>query len=160
MRPMTRTSVEEQIEGLNAASLAELRGLWVKQYGTPPSKHISRKLLIRALGYDAQVKMHGGLKASTRRKLVTIAKGDSPEPPKKVLRAGKPTNGTRLLREWHGKTHIVEVTGSGFTWDGEEYSSLSAVAKAITGAKWNGRRFFGLQGIPHDVSATMKEGVA
>ena len=141
---MTRASIEEQIRGLNAAPLAELRERWAKHYGTPPAKHISRKLLIRTLAYEAQVKVHGGLKPSTRRKLVVIAKGDSLAPPKKVLRAEKPTPGTRLLREWHGKTHIVEVTESGFVWDGEEYSSLSAAARAITGAKWNGRRFFGL----------------
>ena len=141
---MTRASIEEQIRGLNAAPLAELKEQWRKHYGTPPSKHISRKLLIRALGYEAQVKVHGGLKASTRRKLIAIAKGDTQDPQKKVLRAGQPTPGTRLLREWHGRTFIVEVTGGGFLWEGEDYSSLSAVARAITGAKWNGRRFFGL----------------
>lgn len=160
MRSMTRTSLEEQIEGLNAASLAELRERWEKDCGTPPSKHVSRKLLIRTLAYEAQAKVLGGLKTSTRRKLVAIAKGQRPDPPKKLPVAAKPVPGTRLLREWHGKTHIVEVTGSGFVWDGEEYSSLSAAAKAITGAKWNGRRFFGLPGIPRDGSPPLKEEAA
>ena len=52
--------------------------------------------------------------------------------------------GTRLLREWRGSTHEVLVTDQGFVWDGATYRSLSAIAFAITGTKWNGNRFFGL----------------
>jgi hypothetical protein len=141
---MTIVSIEDQIRTLSAASLEDLRGRWQKRYGCLPSKHISRKLLIRALAYEAQVKVSGGLKASTKRKLIAIAKGETPGPQKKVFQAGQPVPGSRLLREWHGKTYIVEVTQSSFLWEGEDYASLSAVAMAITGAKWNGRRFFGL----------------
>lgn len=157
---MTKISIEEQTRVLSAALLTDLRERWRKQYGSLPSRYISRKLMIRALAYEAQVKVHGGLKATARKKLIAIAKGDIPEPLKKVSRTGRPASGTRLLREWHRKTHIVEVTGSGFVWEGEEYSSLSAVAKAITGARWNGRRFFGLPGIPRDGSAPLKEEAA
>lgn len=144
---MRSVSIEEQTGALNTASLTDLRERWQKQYGALPSKHISRKLLIRALAFEAQVKVSGGLKASTRKKLIAIAKGEPLQPLKKT-QAGRPEPGTRLLREWHGKTCIVEVTGSGFVWEGEDYPSLSAVAHAITGAKWNGRRFFGLPGSP------------
>ena len=52
--------------------------------------------------------------------------------------------GTRLVREWHGKPYQVNVTETGFDWNGREYASLSAIAKAITGARWSGPRFFGL----------------
>lgn len=52
--------------------------------------------------------------------------------------------GTRLVREWNGSTHVVEVTERGFVWNGQAYRSLSAVARAITGARWSGPRFFGL----------------
>lgn len=141
---MTKISIEEQTRVLSAALLTDLRERWRKQYGSMPSRYISRKLMIRALAYEAQVKVHGGLKATARKKLIAIAKGDLPEPLKKVSRAGRPAPGTRLLREWQGRTFIVEVTDGGFHWGDREYSSLSAVAKAITGAKWNGRRFFGL----------------
>jgi Protein of unknown function (DUF2924) len=140
---MKLISLEDPIRALDAETLTGLRGRWKKQYRAPPSKHISRKLLIRALAYEVQVKAHGGLKASTRRKLLAIAKGERVEP-RKQAQAAKPPPGTRLLREWHGKTFVVEVTEGGFNWEGDEYSSLSSAAHAITGAKWNGRRFFGL----------------
>lgn len=153
---MRSVSIEDQTGALNAASLTDLRERWQKQYGSLPSKHISRKLLIRALAFEAQVKAHGGLKASTRKRLTAIAMGEDPQPAKKKAQAGRPEPGTRLLREWHGKTCIVEVSGSGFVWEGEDYSSLSAVAHAITGAKWNGRRFFGLPGVPRVGTARRK----
>jgi hypothetical protein len=76
-----------------------------------------------------------------KRQLRAIARGEKPS------RTGKPVRikpGTRLLREWHGTTHEVIVTDTGFVWEGRTHRSLSAVAQAITGAKWNGRRFFGL----------------
>lgn len=59
------------------------------------------------------------------------------------LRA-RPAAGTRLVREWNGRTHVVEVTQDGFVMDGKNYRSLSAIAKRITGAHWSGPRFFGL----------------
>ncbi len=59
------------------------------------------------------------------------------------LRA-QPAAGTRLVREWNGRMHVVEVTENGFVWDGKSYRSLSAIARRITGAHWSGPRFFGL----------------
>lgn len=51
-----------------------------------------------------------------------------------------------MLREWNGVTHVVEVTETGFLWNGETWRSLSAIAREITGAHWSGPRFFGLTG--------------
>ena len=79
--------------------------------------------------------------APARRELLAIAKGEPVSAQTSRIRI-KP--GTRLLREWHGTTHEVLVTDQGFVWDGATYRSLSAIAFAITGAKWNGHRFFGL----------------
>ena len=59
---------------------------------------------------------------------------------------GQPRPGTVLQREWHGHQIRVEVLPDGFVWNGDSYGSLSAVARAITGARWNGRLFFGLTG--------------
>lgn len=67
---------------------------------------------------------------------------DASAPPP-ALRA-QPAVGTRLVREWNGRMHVVEVTDSGFVWDGKSYRSLSAIARRITGAHWSGPRFFGL----------------
>ena len=52
--------------------------------------------------------------------------------------------GTRLVREWNGRTHVVEVVDKGFIWEGDRHRSLSAIARAITGARWSGPRFFGV----------------
>lgn len=70
----------------------------------------------------------------------------SPHPtadPAAPLRA-RPAAGTRLVREWNGRMHVVEVTDDSFVWDGKSYRSLSAIAKRITGAHWSGPRFFNL----------------
>ena len=65
---------------------------------------------------------------------------------KSRLRADlKPIVGTRLIREWQGVEHLVTVTSDGFDWQGRPYKSLSAIARAITGTRWNGWVFFGLK---------------
>lgn len=56
--------------------------------------------------------------------------------------------GSRFLREWNGVTHVVERTEAGYLWKGEVHASLSAIAKAITGAHWSGPRFFGVKAAP------------
>ena len=109
----------------------------------PP--RISRDLLIRGIGYRRQEIQHGGLSRSTRRKLKTLAKmfqttgRVTPDPGLSL----KPR--ARLIREWHGRTHTVTVTEEGFEYAGASYSSLTTIAKEITGAHWSGPRFFGLK---------------
>jgi hypothetical protein len=83
----------------------------------------------------------GGLPAAAQRELLSIAKGTQSAATSSKIKI-KP--GTKLLREWDGNTHEVLVTDKGFVWKGTTYGSLSAVAFAITGAKWSGQRFFGL----------------
>ena len=100
-----------------------------------------RELLVRAISYAMQEQEFGGLRTPARRELLAIAKG---EPASAQASRIKIKPGARLLREWHGATHEVLVTDQGFVWDGATYRGLSAIAFAITGAKWNGHRFFGL----------------
>jgi len=100
---------------------------------------------MRAIAYRMQEEAYGGLKPVTRRRLQRLAAD---------LHAGKKSvetprsmdlkPGTRLLREWQGETHIVDVLTKGFGWQGEVFASLSAVAVAITGTQRSGPRFFGL----------------
>jgi hypothetical protein len=124
-------------------SLDELRDEWRRLYKIEPPK-ISRDLLVMGLAYRHQEIEHGGLGKATLRKLQTLAKtlrttgkvGPSPG------LAVKP--GSRLIREWHGRTHTVTVTEDGFEYGGRSYSSLTQIAKKITGAHWSGPRFFGL----------------
>ena len=96
----------------------------------------------RAVAWQMQAKVFGGLKPETHKLLMRIAeadaakrKGEAPAPPK--FRPGM-----RLIREWNGKVHTVDVLDKGFAWNGKLYSSLSPIARAITGAHWSGPRFF------------------
>jgi len=89
--------------------------------------------------------LYGGLRQSTRRKLIDWARrrAAATEKPERKPRVTL-SPGTRLVRDWHGRICTVEVTEQGFLYAGQRYGSLSAVARTITGARWSGRRFFGL----------------
>jgi len=107
---------------------------------------LSRRLLEYAASYQAQARVYGGLKPAVRRRLLQTA-ASQPGSADGALHRKRPgilTPGTRLVREWHGRSHTVEVAENGFLYAGRRYRSLSEVAAAITGARWSGRRFFGL----------------
>ncbi|WP_370402535.1 DUF2924 domain-containing protein [Sulfitobacter sp. JB4-11] len=115
---------------------------WEAVFGPPPPGYLSVPFMQKAIHYEQQSKALGGLSAATRRVLRQIAKGEAVE---KVAPA-KLSAGTHLVREWNGRTYQVHVTENGFEMDGKTWSSLSAIAKHITGATWSGPRFFGLTG--------------
>jgi hypothetical protein len=122
-----------------------LRVEWATVYEHPAPRRISRDLLIRGIAYRVQEQMYGGLEPRIVKALCRIAEAAKeglpvPETPRSDLQAG-----VRLLREWKGKTHIVEVVPNGFAWRGKTYRTLSMIARAITGTHWSGPRFFGLR---------------
>jgi hypothetical protein len=133
--------VGDKIALLPRLSRAELAARWTAIFGSSPPKGVKRGLLERACAYEVQAKAFGGLKRSVRRSLLAKAAGKPTKPsrPRHALRPG-----ARLVREWHGAVHQVDVSGSRFVWRGQSYRSLSAVARAITGTAWSGPRFFGL----------------
>ncbi len=135
--------LDQALRALEAATREDLLREWRRLYKSEPPRCGSRDFLVRAISYALQERELGCLPASVRRALLAIATGNPAS-----LQAPRPRikPGTRLLREWHGTTHEVLVTDQGFVWDGATYRSLSAIAAAITGAKWNGPRFFGLTG--------------
>lgn len=156
---MTRkTSVDEKLARLEGMDLAGLREEWTRHYGKPPSRYISRDLLRRAVAYRIQEKAYGGLKPAIVRKLRRVME--------ELRRGTQPTispavsiqPGVRLMREWQGETHVVEVHAKGFTWRGANYSSLSAIARAITGGSWSGPRFFGLHDKRRDAVSKSRNG--
>ncbi len=102
----------------------------------------------RAIAYRIQEKAFGGLSPASKRKLKDYA--TQLEITDRVRHDPRPAvrPGVRLVREWNGRTYTVTVTEDGFEHDGETYSSLTAVARVITGAHWSGPRFFGLNGAP------------
>ena len=119
---------------------------WESAYGRSPPKGISRRLMQYALAYHAQAKTYGGLKSAAKRKLFQLARAGSgiASRERSADRGRTAPPGTRLVREWHGRSHTVEATDRGFLYAGKSYRSLSEIAQAITGARWSGPRFFGL----------------
>ena len=135
--------LSRMLKALPALSPAELRSEWRRLYRSQPPR-LSRDLLIRAVAYRIQELRYGGLGKTTRRKLAALV--DTPQSEGKIAPepAQKISTGTRLVREWNGRTHTVTVQQEGFTYAGRSYRSLTAIAREITGAHWSGPRFFGL----------------
>ena len=103
-----------------------------------PAPGVSPKLLRLALAWRIQADAFGGLSASCRRRLAQAAFGKSTTQPASA--------GTKLVREWQGVSHVVTIDENGtIRWNGREWKSLSAVARAITGGHWSGPAFFGLR---------------
>jgi len=127
---------------IEPASRSVLVAEWRRLLHVEPPRFASLTLLRRAVAYAIQERELSGLPTAIRRDLLAIGRGSPPldAAPRQGLK-----HGTKLLREWHSTTHEVLVTEEGFAWQGRTYRSLSAVAFAITGAKWNGHRFFGLR---------------
>jgi hypothetical protein len=123
-------------------SYRELGEQWRSLWGTEPPRKASREFLIRAVAYGIQAQAFGGLDDKTLRLLQRANGANGAQPKARRSPLGK---GLKLFREWHGDTHEVLVLDKGFAWRGETYSSLSAIARAITGAHWNGWAFFGLK---------------
>lgn len=113
---------------------------WTELTGTAPGSRLSAQFLRRALVFEAQDKAFGGHSAAIKR----VLRAEVSE--HKRAKTTQPLNlGTQLVREWNGRVYRVEVTKDGFELDGQIYTSLTAIAKRITGAAWSGPRFFGLK---------------
>ena len=115
---------------------------WERSFGSPAPPFLSVRFMEKALAYEAQCRAHGGLPAKVQRYLSRIASGGGVvgvAPISTSLQAG-----SHLVREWNGRTYQVEVLADGYRMDGRTWTSLSAIARHITGAHWSGPRFFGL----------------
>jgi hypothetical protein len=134
--------VESEIRVLEQAGAIALRAEWRRLFdGDPP--RLSRDLLVRALAYRVQERAMGGLSRASLKRLRDLAENrDGIGPPPDPAPSLQP--GAKLVREWHGRTHVVLVTDTGFDYAAASYKSLTQIAKLITGAHWSGPRFFGL----------------
>ena len=136
---------EEALSRLLTLDIGELRQQWRGLYKTQAPRHFSRELLVRAVAYRMQEVALGGLRPEPQRQLRRIAQqfkktGDATMPARAELKPG-----TRLMREWQGRTYDVLVLDGGFSWQGTRYRSLSAIARKITGTPWSGPLFFGVK---------------
>ena len=137
-------SVAAKVAALPKTPTPELKQMWRELFDKEPSG-FSRSYLISRLAYRIQELAYGGLKPATRTKLDALADAIDPKTVRRRV-IDRPVAGTQLIREWRGVEHTVTVLTDGFEWEGRRYKSLSAVARAITGTRWNGRLFFGLRG--------------
>jgi hypothetical protein len=136
--------VADDLAALAIADRPVLLEEWQALYGASVPKNISTLLLRRAVAHRLQEKAHGGLKPAMRQYLRQVASSDRPV---RSVKAPEPAlaSGSRLIREWNGKTYEVTMLAEGqFEMNGKTYRSLTEIAKLITGAGWSGPRFFGL----------------
>jgi hypothetical protein len=139
-------SVLARVAALKSAPIADLKATWRDLFGkeSPP---FNRRYLESRLAYRIQELAYGGLKPETVERLKALA-DDLDDDRSKLRRHGtnsRPIAGTQLVREWQGVEHRVTVTDGGFLHQGKPYKSLSAIARAITGTRWNGWVFWGLK---------------
>jgi hypothetical protein len=141
MSKPTESEIIAEVEKLQSLGKDDLRLRWSKMFGKVPPPALTKDLLGRMIAWRIQEKFYGGHDKATLRLLDGLARGEVANP------ATEPRlrSGTVLMREHRGMRHTVTVTPDGFVWQDRTYPSLSAVARAITGTSWNGRRFFGLR---------------
>ena len=134
------------IERPPTPSRKHLEAQWLATFGRPLSPKMRRPLAAQLLRFHQQETAYGGLPAEVEAYLASLlpkARGTGPQTARVPARRLKP--GTRLLRTWRDRTYTVTVGDPGFIYDGKTYSSLSVVAREITGTPWSGPVFFGLK---------------
>jgi hypothetical protein len=139
-------SVLAQLAALKGLPTQDLKRRWRELFETEPPPY-NRRFLESRLAYRIQELAYGGLKPETVERLEARANeldGSDPAKRHRVVK-DRPIAGTRLIREWQGVEHCVTVRDDGYEYQGRPYQSLSAVARAITGTRWNGWTFFGLK---------------
>jgi len=140
------TSVLRQLTALKTMTRTELDDKWRDLYGYEPPR-FRRAFLERRLAYRIQELFYGGLEPAVKKKLEEIAaEAEGKKTKVRVEVNGKILSGTRFVREWNGKIYETIVRDDGFEYNGQMYRSLSAIATAITGTQWNGRKWWGLPG--------------
>jgi hypothetical protein len=149
-RVTTETSVEDEIAHLRGLDLKGLRARWQSVFQRPPPDRLPRHLLFAIIAYRIQADRFGDLNHETRQLLDRSGAKESGTATSARLvsfdqKRTELTPGTILVREWDRQSQRVMVMSDGFAWNGQTYDSLSKVAFAITGTRWNGPRFFGLR---------------
>ena len=139
-------SVLAQLAALRTAPTKALKDQWRQLFDTDPPAY-NRRFLESRLAYRIQELAYGGLKPATLERLEALGDAVGPGKGKAGGRRApeRPVAGTRLIREFRGVEHTVTVTADGYEWRGKPFKSLSSIANAITGTRWNGLVFFGLK---------------
>ena len=149
-RASAKMSVADEIAHLRGLDIVGLRARWQSVFGGESPRHLTRHLLFAVIAYRLQADRFGDLDHTTKQVLDrSVAKEAGPAISARLAnfdqKRAELTPGTVLVREWDRRSQRVMVMADGFAWNGTTYDSLSKVAFAITGTKWNGPRFFGLR---------------
>ena len=136
-------TADDAVERLRSLDTAGLQQAWQRLYRAEPPR-VSRDLLLLGLAHRLQAQQQPSLARVAERQLRSLGAGapgasGRARTPRVALKPG-----ARLVREWHGRTHVITVVASGFEHDGRTYRSLSTIAREITGVRWSGPRFFGV----------------
>lgn len=143
---MQNHNINQKIQALNNSDSLSLKSQWEEYFGRPPPSKIGKVFMVRAIAYQIQLEQNGSLKSDTQFLLNKYSE--------QLKISGKITSintpqikpGTRLLRTWKA-THyeVIVLPDNQFMWHGRAYSSLSKIAREITGTRRNGPEFFGLR---------------
>ena len=138
--------IPARLAALKATPLPRLKAHWRDPFGSEPPSY-NRRFLESRLAYRIQELAYGGLKPETIKRLEALGEqfADRNITRRHIRHDAMPIAGTRLVREWQGLEHTVTVLTDGYEWQGRPYRSLSAIARFITGTRWNGLAFFGLK---------------
>jgi DUF2924 family protein len=143
-------TVETEIAHLRDLGFEGIRARWRTAFKREAPAHLQKHLLFAMVAYRLQAEVFDDLDVETLRFLRQVDRTSSQAAVVPLTERFEqcnrgPSLGTIVTREWNGRHHRVMVLEEGFAWEGRTYKSLSEIAKAITGTKWNGPRFFGLR---------------
>ena len=138
-------AVEAELDRLPAMPITDLRKRYRELFRAEPPKAFGPDLLRRSIAKTIQEKAYGGLSPATQRLLDQLVKAASTKPNGRLELPQRIKPGSELVRTWNRRTYRVTVKADGFAYDGKTFASLSEIATAITGTRWNGPRFFGLR---------------
>jgi len=141
-------AVEAELDRLPKMRIVDLRIRYVELFAAEPPKAFGPDLFRRSIAHRIQERAYGGLSREHQRLLEQLIRAAKDKPNGRIESPRKIKPGSELVRTWNGRTYRVVVLAEGFTHDGRSYKSLSEIASAITGTKWNGPRFFGLRRSP------------
>ena len=140
---MTQQQVIGRLAEIRTMDIVALKAMWRELFAAEPPPY-NRRFLESRLAYRVQELAYGGLKPETLKRLAALAEEMEPRAGSRSAEH-RPIAGTRLMREWQGVEHCATVLADGYEYDGRPYRSLAAIARAITGTRWNGLVFFGLK---------------
>src|SRR5436190_13519596 len=138
-------SIEAELGRLTVMPIVVLRKRYCELFRTEPPKAFGPGLLRRSIAHTIQEKAYGGLPPTTRRLLDQMVKAAAAKPNGRLELPRRIKPGSELVRTWNRRTYRVTVMADGFAYGGKTFASLSEIATAITGVRWNGPRFFGLR---------------